>query len=72
MLTLSSARIEIGSRVLLDDVSLLIRQGEKVALVGANGMGKTTLLRAIAGDGSLTAGAVDIPPCSTSWSASPR
>jgi ATPase subunit of ABC transporter with duplicated ATPase domains len=61
MLTLSSARIEIGSRVLLDDVSLLIRQGEKVALVGANGMGKTTLLRAIAGDGSLTAGAVDIP-----------
>ena len=62
MLTLSAARIEIGDRVLLDGASVLVRQGEKVALVGANGMGKTTLLRAIAGEGSLTAGSVRIPP----------
>jgi ATPase subunit of ABC transporter with duplicated ATPase domains len=62
MLALSAARIEIGDRVLLDDASVLIRQGEKVALVGANGMGKTTLLRAIAGEGSLTSGSVRIPP----------
>ncbi len=61
MLTLSGARIELGDRVLLDDASILIRQGEKVALVGANGQGKTTLLRAIAGEGSLTSGSVRIP-----------
>ena len=61
MLTLSSARVEIGARTLLKDTSLLIKQGEKVALVGANGMGKTTLLRSIAGDHSLTAGSVTVP-----------
>jgi len=61
MLNLTSARIEMGARVLLEDASLLIRQGEKVALVGANGMGKTTLLRAIAGDGALTSGEVSTP-----------
>ncbi|MDQ2960169.1 MAG: ATP-binding cassette domain-containing protein [Candidatus Dormibacteraeota bacterium] len=62
MLSLSSARVEIGARTLLNETSLLIKQGEKVALVGANGMGKTTLLRSIAGDLSLSAGSVSIPP----------
>ncbi|GAC1342437.1 MAG: ABC-F family ATP-binding cassette domain-containing protein [Candidatus Dormibacteria bacterium] len=61
MLTLTSARVEIGARTLLKDTSLLIKQGEKVALVGANGMGKTTLLRSIAGDHTLTAGSVKVP-----------
>ncbi|MBJ7609171.1 MAG: ABC-F family ATP-binding cassette domain-containing protein [Candidatus Dormibacteraeota bacterium] len=61
VLTLTSARVEIGARTLLKDTSLLIKQGEKVALVGANGMGKTTLLRSIAGDHTLTAGSVMVP-----------
>ena len=61
MLTLTSARVEIGARTLLSETSLLIKQGEKVALVGANGMGKTTLLRSIAGDHALTAGSVKVP-----------
>jgi ATPase subunit of ABC transporter with duplicated ATPase domains len=61
MLSLSSARVEIGARTLLEETSLLIKQGEKVALVGANGMGKTTLLRSIAGDHSLSSGTVQTP-----------
>ena len=61
MLSLTAARVEIGARTLLKDTSLLIKQGEKVALVGANGMGKTTLLRSIAGDHALTAGSVKVP-----------
>jgi ATPase subunit of ABC transporter with duplicated ATPase domains len=60
VLALSEARIELGDRVLLEDTTIVIGQGEKVALVGANGMGKTTLLRAIA-DGTLTSGSVRIP-----------
>jgi ATPase subunit of ABC transporter with duplicated ATPase domains len=39
-----------GGRVLLRDVAFRVGDGEHVALVGANGTGKTTLLRIIAGD----------------------
>jgi ATPase subunit of ABC transporter with duplicated ATPase domains len=45
-------------RVLFDDVSFRVGDGSKTALVGANGTGKTTLLRIIAGDVAPTAGSV--------------
>jgi ATPase subunit of ABC transporter with duplicated ATPase domains len=45
-------------RVLFDDVSFRVGDGAKTALVGANGTGKTTLLRIIAGDATPSAGAV--------------
>jgi ATPase subunit of ABC transporter with duplicated ATPase domains len=45
-------------RVLFDDVSFRVGDGAKTALVGANGTGKTTLLRIIAGDTLPSAGAV--------------
>jgi ATPase subunit of ABC transporter with duplicated ATPase domains len=45
-------------RVLFDDASFRVGDGTKTALVGANGTGKTTLLRIIAGDLSPHAGAV--------------
>lgn len=38
-----------GTKVLLDDVSLHISQGDKVALIAKNGSGKTTLLEIVAG-----------------------
>ena len=51
-----------GGRTLFADVNLLLRRGERVALVGPNGCGKTTLLRLITGEeapgtGSVTLGA---------------
>jgi ATPase subunit of ABC transporter with duplicated ATPase domains len=45
-------------RVLLADVSFRIGEGAKAALVGANGTGKTTLLRILAGDEQSQSGTV--------------
>ena len=45
-------------RLLFDDVSFRVGEGAKTALVGANGTGKTTLLRMIAGDAQAASGAV--------------
>ncbi|MBK5221832.1 MAG: ATP-binding cassette domain-containing protein [Acidimicrobiia bacterium] len=39
-----------GGQQLFDDVSFRVGDGEHVALVGANGTGKTTLVRLLAGD----------------------
>ena len=48
----------VGSRVLLQDVSFNLQQGEVVALLGPNGAGKTTSFYAVIGLVPLTAGTV--------------
>jgi NitT/TauT family transport system ATP-binding protein len=47
--------------VALDNVSLTVRPGEFVCLVGASGCGKTTLLSLVAGLDPPTAGVVEVP-----------
>ena len=42
-------RRSFGERVVLDDVSLTLAEGETIAVIGPNGVGKTTLLRILAG-----------------------
>ena len=49
MLRASGLTIEVGGRVLLDRVDIGVAIGERVALVGGNGVGKTTLLRTLVG-----------------------
>jgi zinc/manganese transport system ATP-binding protein len=50
--------VRLGGRVVLDDVSFAVQRGEVCALIGANGTGKTTILRAILGLVTLAAGRV--------------
>ena len=44
---LEDATLRIGDRTLLDDAEFWLERGEHVSLVGANGTGKTTLLKAL-------------------------
>jgi branched-chain amino acid transport system ATP-binding protein len=58
MLELERISVQYGKRPVLREVSLTIRAGEAVTLVGANAAGKTTTLRAIMGLKEPAAGAI--------------
>jgi iron complex transport system ATP-binding protein len=60
ILAAKSITVRIGAKILLDDVSLSLQQGEIVALVGPNGAGKSTLLRVLSGDLVPGAGVVHL------------
>ena len=49
-------------RVILNDINFLIRHGERVGLIGANGAGKSVLLRLILGKEQPTYGEIKIGP----------
>ncbi|HKU87462.1 MAG TPA: ABC transporter ATP-binding protein [Casimicrobiaceae bacterium] len=49
MLALDNVTLHRGTTRVLDRVSLAVNEGELVALIGANGAGKTTVLRTISG-----------------------
>lgn len=59
-LTLADVRIDVAGRTLLERVCFSARPGELVALVGPNGVGKTTLLRALAGRILPAAGTISV------------
>jgi ATP-binding cassette subfamily F protein 3 len=52
----SNLRKEFGGTLLFEGVSFTLERGERMALAGANGVGKTTLLQALAGKMELQAG----------------
>lgn len=58
MLTLEHVDAGYGRTTILQDVSLEVKEGEIVTIVGANGAGKTTTLRTIVGQIQPRAGKI--------------
>ncbi|MGI9332858.1 MAG: ABC-F family ATP-binding cassette domain-containing protein, partial [Gammaproteobacteria bacterium] len=62
MLVFDDVTLRRGSAVVLDRVSFVVSPGEKIAVVGANGAGKTSLLALVQGHLHVDTGDVSLPP----------
>ncbi|HEY7401439.1 MAG TPA: ABC-F family ATP-binding cassette domain-containing protein [Actinomycetota bacterium] len=51
--------VEVGGKIVVDDLSFSLRAGEKVGVVGRNGAGKTSTLRVLAGEEQPASGSVE-------------
>ena len=60
VLEVESVSVTLAGRKILDDVTFEVRQGEFTGLIGSNGVGKTTLLRAILGLQRLDGGEIRV------------
>ena len=58
MLTITNLRVSYDDVLAISDVSLSVEPGKIVALVGGNGNGKSTTLRAVAGLNAADAGTI--------------
>ena len=58
MIYLQNLKKQFGPKVLFDDISFHLRPKERIGLVGENGMGKTTLIRAIVQSEGLDSGKI--------------
>jgi ATPase subunit of ABC transporter with duplicated ATPase domains len=62
MLTVSSVRKAYGGKVLFDDVSTTFEPGKRFGLTGANGAGKSTFMKILAGELEPDEGSISRPP----------
>ena len=62
MITVSNVSVQFGKRVLFNDVNLKFTSGNCYGIIGANGAGKSTFLRAISGDLDPTTGSIMLGP----------
>ena len=62
MLTVSNLSVQFGKRILFDEVNTTFTQGNCYGVIGANGAGKSTFLKILAGDIDPTSGRVFLEP----------
>ncbi|MDN3647643.1 ATP-binding cassette domain-containing protein [Reinekea marina] len=61
MIKLSNISLQLGGKSLLDDTSVTFNTGERIAVIGANGTGKTTLFKVLQNELQVDAGTVEVP-----------
>ncbi len=62
MITVANLRIQFGKRILFQDVNMKFTAGNCYGVIGANGAGKSTFLKAISGEIDPTAGHISLGP----------
>ena len=61
MISLNNITLMRGPLILLKDVSMVLRDGQRTGVIGRNGSGKTSLFRALSGEIPLEQGEIDMP-----------
>jgi ATP-binding cassette subfamily F protein 3 len=61
MVSVDQLKVEFGVTPLFQDVSFVINPRDRIALVGKNGAGKSTMLKILAGQQQPTSGTVSVP-----------
>ncbi|MBE6263374.1 MAG: ATP-binding cassette domain-containing protein [Prevotella sp.] len=61
MVSVEGLKVEFGVKPLFTDVSFVVNDGDRIALVGKNGAGKSTMLKILCGLQQPTSGVVSIP-----------
>jgi len=61
LLTINNLDVKIGQKKIIDNLSLTLSPGDRVAVTGPNGSGKSTLLNAVCGDIAISAGTIKLP-----------
>ena len=61
MVSVDNLKVEFGVVPLFEDVSYVINKRDRIALVGKNGAGKSTMLKILAGLQAPTSGVVAMP-----------
>ena len=67
MIAIRNLTVEFSAKTLLDNINYVINRRDRIALVGKNGAGKSTMLKIIAGLQRPTSGSVDAPQDVTIW-----
>lgn len=62
MLTVSNLSVQFGKRILFDEVNVTFNNGNCYGIIGANGAGKSTFLKILAGKQDPTSGHVHLEP----------
>ena len=62
MITVSDLKIQFGKRILFQEVNMKFTAGNCYGVIGANGAGKSTMLKAISGELDTASGNISLGP----------